>query len=568
MTDPFVDVEMETAEGTDSMSSATEPTSGLSASNPVAPVNGNGGANADGSVNHHPPQPASPQTVREFLVGKHVCPFCGTPNPIGTQPCPRCTMEDTPATRQATKSRIGPWYVLQSRNPAAPGMRFSTLLALVQKGQVSPRSVVRGPTTHQLWRFAAHVRGLSREFGLCYSCGEAIDRASNICPHCERSQEPPNNPDLLLEIRETNGAAHANGGAPAGNGAHAAVRGPTREYELPARPAAYPPPARAPRGEHAERLRLLNAEGNVSRARPELRRDGRTLSAMELASALQHQPSEEGFEEGTSRFGRVVGVLVLIILVGGGVFLYLNPEYRNQTGAWVSEHWRTARSKVNAFEVHKPAPQTTTDSHLAGSPKAPLESPGAAEPLVGADAARVASDRAGNRPDLNTAATKPINDGGNRMLAGAGAAPTTNPAAPTPTTMATAQPKDVIKPDKKQQQASNPRTTQPDDNNAGTNATARQRAGNDTSQPPKQPDVAIGPRHDEEPPARIVQTMTVEEAREKARSLRTKAIDAEVAKDWPKALRLWEEIKNLPKAAWPGDLELQIEYVKGQIDQK
>src|SRR3954453_7372226 len=142
MTDPFVDVE--TVEGFDSMSRATEPTSGRSASAVPhaangAPANGlptHGGSAAPGNpagghYSGHPmhAEPASPpsispsvsqqqpvaapQTVREYLVGKHVCPFCGTPNPVGVQPCPRCTMDDTPASRQATKSRIGPWYVLQ-----------------------------------------------------------------------------------------------------------------------------------------------------------------------------------------------------------------------------------------------------------------------------------------------------------------------------------------------------------------------------------------------------------------------------------------------------------------------
>jgi hypothetical protein len=52
-------------------------------------------------------------------------------------------------------------------------MKCNTLLALIRKGQVTPRSVIRGPTTFQLWRFAARVKGISREFGLCYSCGAA-----------------------------------------------------------------------------------------------------------------------------------------------------------------------------------------------------------------------------------------------------------------------------------------------------------------------------------------------------------------------------------------------------------
>jgi len=131
------------------------------------------------------------EQVRQTLTGKHVCPYCGHAYPGGPEPCPRCTMEDSPATRQATKARIGPWYVLQTRNPAAPGMKYATMLALINKGQITPRSVVRGPTTHQLWRFAAHVRGISREFGLCYSCGGSIERTSSLCPHCQRSQEPP-----------------------------------------------------------------------------------------------------------------------------------------------------------------------------------------------------------------------------------------------------------------------------------------------------------------------------------------------------------------------------------------
>ena len=115
--------------------------------------------------------------------------------------CPRCTMEDSPATRQATKARIGPWYVLQSRNPAQPGMKYATLLALINKGHVSARSIIRGPTTHQMWRYAAHVRGISREFGLCFSCGGAMDRGTSICPHCQRSQDAPPEPDVLLESR-------------------------------------------------------------------------------------------------------------------------------------------------------------------------------------------------------------------------------------------------------------------------------------------------------------------------------------------------------------------------------
>ena len=135
------------------------------------------------------------------LQGRHVCPFCGSINETMEGPCPHCTMSNTADTRKATKSRIGPWYVLQSRNPAAPGMRYDTLLGFVRKGRVKARSIVRGPTTHQLWRFACQVKGLSREFGVCYSCGGSIERDAQLCPQCNRLQDPPTNPDMFIEGR-------------------------------------------------------------------------------------------------------------------------------------------------------------------------------------------------------------------------------------------------------------------------------------------------------------------------------------------------------------------------------
>ena len=130
----------------------------------------------------------------------HVCPFCGAMNSKPGSACPRCTLEDTPAARSATKVRIGPWYVLQSRNPAAPGMKFQTLQLLVRKGFVTPQSVVRSPTTSQLWQSAAKVKGLSREFGLCYACGGEIGPCEALCPHCNRSQSLPSEVDALLDL--------------------------------------------------------------------------------------------------------------------------------------------------------------------------------------------------------------------------------------------------------------------------------------------------------------------------------------------------------------------------------
>jgi hypothetical protein len=102
------------------------------------------------------PGPGTEQMLggRYPLEGRYVCPFCGAVNETMEGPCPNCTMSNTAETRKATKSRIGPWYVLQSRNPAAPGMKYETLLGFVRKGRVKARSILLGPTPHQLCRFA------------------------------------------------------------------------------------------------------------------------------------------------------------------------------------------------------------------------------------------------------------------------------------------------------------------------------------------------------------------------------------------------------------------------------
>jgi hypothetical protein len=194
---------------------------------------------------------AGEKAVLPQLRGKHVCPFCGTvreqDHDHPQAACPKCTMSDSPQTRQATKARIGPWFVRQTRNPAAPGMKFETLLSLVKRGQVASHSVVRGPTTHQLWRFAANVKGLSREFGLCYSCAAAIERTTNLCPHCNRLQEPPANPDVLLESAGSPPAAPAAPpAAPAAAALTLPVQREVKPHPTPKPVAVAPPPGPAP----------------------------------------------------------------------------------------------------------------------------------------------------------------------------------------------------------------------------------------------------------------------------------------------------------------------------------
>jgi hypothetical protein len=286
---------------------------------------------------------AAADQLRQILTGKRVCPYCGHQNASATEACPRCTMEDTPATRQATKARIGPWYVLQSRNPAAPGMKYATLLALIHKGHVTARSIVRGPTTHQLWRFAAHVRGVSREFGLCYSCGGDIERDSSICQHCQRTQDAPVEPDVLLEPRL--------GAAP-----------------VPPEGIAADVPSYAARMRELHRQRSLGeAESRNGADRPQpgapamqqrlrqdatRRGDGRVVSAMELAAALQDE-SGTSLKAPRKIFFKAVAALLLMAVAGGTFVWFFMPEYRKPALTWVNDTWDNVKAKVDAIEWPK-----------------------------------------------------------------------------------------------------------------------------------------------------------------------------------------------------------------------
>ena len=302
------------------------------------------------------------QDIRDALSGAFVCPFCGSLKERSDGACPRCTMENTPATRQATKARIGPWYVLQTRNPAAPGMKFETLLTFIRKGRIKPRSIVRGPTTHQLWRFAAHVKGLSREFGVCYSCGGPIEKTANICPTCNRLQEPPVNPDMLLESADGAGFVGATNHQPI-----------FKDLPLSEDDADVPPRIERPA---APPVAIAGATKKPG--------DG-FLSAKDLAAAFKlntnsradgpprHEPGNHSTPRMKAkmkrqrRYGRYV--FVLILLASGGTFAYLchrdpvlwarTQAYYHQAETWVKQQIAAARQRPpKAQPTTAPAPTT------------------------------------------------------------------------------------------------------------------------------------------------------------------------------------------------------------------
>jgi hypothetical protein len=329
-----------------------------------------------------------------------VCPFCGAISEKKNDgACPRCKMDNTALTRQATRARVGPWYVMQARNPSAPGMKCGTLLALIRKGQVTPRSVIRGPTTFQLWRFAARVKGISREFGLCYSCGGEVQRTSTFCPRCSRSQELPPNPDALLEnevqsartiYRETQSSSrpatpvsNSRGGSDssASDRSHSRSSGEPDASRSP-RQSSQIPSAAETMAELADLPSPHNAPAELQ-SRPRQRPQEGVLSARELAAvfSLQYDPTMDVSGSRRRRqpnrlARRLLGFAASLIIVGAiAATLYWTPSLRQRIVAWVQDSSPSASTPTDVPPAPPPQPKTLQTQAPMWMMPPPVDSP-------------------------------------------------------------------------------------------------------------------------------------------------------------------------------------------------
>lgn len=90
-----------------------------------------------------------------------------------------------PRTVGGLAKLLGPWFLLEPNAPSAPGVNWDKFRLQIQKGKVTPLSVVRGPTSQGLWRYAADTPAVATELGLCWSCQVALpDKTASRCPRC------------------------------------------------------------------------------------------------------------------------------------------------------------------------------------------------------------------------------------------------------------------------------------------------------------------------------------------------------------------------------------------------
>lgn len=115
------------------------------------------------------------------------CVYCGLLIPRSSDRCPECRTSYSLAVRRASRDIEGPWFYLESRNPSNRGVDFGTMLKLVEKGRLKADSVVRGPTTHQDWMYAAETPLLSKHLGICCHCFASASPRDAYCATCRRS---------------------------------------------------------------------------------------------------------------------------------------------------------------------------------------------------------------------------------------------------------------------------------------------------------------------------------------------------------------------------------------------
>jgi hypothetical protein len=454
-----------------------------------------------------------------------VCPFCGAISEKNDGPCPRCKMENSALTRQATRARVGPWYVMQSRNPSAPGMKCSTLLALIRKGQLTPRSVIRGPTTFQLWRFAARVKGISREFGLCYSCGSEVQRTSTFCARCSRSQELPPNPDALLE-NEIQAAKpvyrELKSSRPPSPGALERPRSDSQRDE-PARtsgsgesdplrtnrPQTQLPSAAETMAELAEMPSPHNAPPEMQ-TRPRQRPQEGVLSPRELAAAfsLQYDPTMDvpGARRRRRRGGagkRLLVLAVLLLAVGGVIAtFYYVPSLRQSVIAWVQDASPPANASTDSPPIDSPAPKPLATQTPPWMMPPPVDSPPITTP--------VKSSLTNSTPQSNALLASTPKPAANVQL----------PSTPAPIVQPNPDPKPAP---------------------IGTN-------------------VAVLPQSD---PATAAAAAAADKLRQSdgndldrlAMELRSNGMDAEHRQDFEAAKYYYQQVEQLPHDHWPGDID-------------
>ena len=114
-----------------------------------------------------------------------LCPYCGHVQTHPTDRCRACGGFFDPLSVKVTHQMMGPWYIRDRHMPFRPGANYDVMLKQIERGRIKPNTIVRGPTTRQLWSLARHVPGMAHKLGYCHACGkDGVDSQDDNCAGC------------------------------------------------------------------------------------------------------------------------------------------------------------------------------------------------------------------------------------------------------------------------------------------------------------------------------------------------------------------------------------------------
>lgn len=120
-----------------------------------------------------------------YLGPQAPCVYCGQVIDRIADRCPHCRTSYSFAVRKASREVIGDWSYLDPRNPSGRGVTFETLIKMIEKGRIKRDSVVRGPTTHYDWTYAAAAPRLAKYLGVCPHCFAEAKPEDTYCDQCQ-----------------------------------------------------------------------------------------------------------------------------------------------------------------------------------------------------------------------------------------------------------------------------------------------------------------------------------------------------------------------------------------------
>ncbi len=145
--------------------------------------------------------PLSPLAEKVWHGEARPCVSCGQLIRRTAARCEHCGQLLSGDMLQKMRQHSGPWYVLEHIRPF-PGVSKKRLLIQIKRGVLTQTTIVRGPSTHHQWRFAAETPGLSKYLGVCWACQATVHADDTTCPVC-RNNLDSDGEEVLIEGDET-----------------------------------------------------------------------------------------------------------------------------------------------------------------------------------------------------------------------------------------------------------------------------------------------------------------------------------------------------------------------------